>query len=154
MKFEEIYDQMKPLLRDLKKSTLYCKETIGNLGLESGGYVFYEKDKAMYVGRVGHLSKQDIKTRVRQHFSGNVKKAPLAAVMLRKDLKLKTGPGAPHTIAYYAGKKYKAEFEERQQRVNKMKVKAVEIKHGTTRAIFEIYVALTWDTEYNQFLES
>ena len=112
MKFEEIHDQMKPLLLKLEASNSYSRETIRKLVLQSGVYVFYENDKEMYVGRVGHLSKQDIKTRVRQHYSGNVKQAPLAAVMLRKDLKLKTGPGAPHTIAYYAETKFKAEFED------------------------------------------
>ena len=154
MKFEEIHVQMQPLLLKLKASNSYRKETIGKLVLQSGVYVFYENDKAKYVGRVGHLSKQDIKTRVRQHYSGNVKQAPLAAVMLRKDLNLETGPGALHTIEDYAETIYKDEFEERQKRVNKMEVRAVEIKDCTTRAIFEIYAALTLDTKYNQFCES
>ena len=153
MKFEEIHAQMAPFLRELKASTRYCMEAIGNLGIQSGVYVFCEHDKAMYVGRVSHLGKQDIKTRARQHFGGNVKKAPLAAVMLRKDLNLKTGPGARFTIAQYA-EKYKLEFEERQQRVRKMEVQAIEITDCTTRAIFEIYAALTLGAQYNQFCES
>ena len=66
MTFKEINCQIEQLLEELKQSPAYSEATLSNLTIDSGAYVFYKGNKAMYVGIVGPHSKQKIQTRVFQ----------------------------------------------------------------------------------------
>ena len=76
MKFEEINKQMGPLLNKLKASDAYREETLNDLRIHSGAYVFYERCKPMYVGIVGRHSKNNIGGRIKQHGNGAPKLIP------------------------------------------------------------------------------
>ena len=146
MKFEEeIHPQMKPLLEKLKKSTAYREETLYNLDIHSGAYVFYEDGEPMYVGIVGRHSKGDVRGRIQQHRSGSPNQAPLASRMTIEDLRL--GSMTLNQLK----RDYTSEFKEKQKLVRNMEVRAVEIKCCVTLAAFEIYAAMTLETPYNDF---
>ena len=146
MKFqEEIHPQMKTLLEKLKKSTAYCEETLQNLHIHSGAYVFYEDDKPMHVGIVGRHSKGDIRKRIQQHCSGSPSAAPLASRMTIEDLRLGS------MTLKQLNRDYTPEFREKQKLVRNMEVRAVAIKCCATLAVFEIYAAMTLETPHNDF---
>ena len=143
--FAEINSKMKPLLEQLQKSTAYSNETLQNLDLHCGVYVFYQDGNAKYVGRVGPHSAQGIRTRIAQHCKGRPSEAPLASLMTIEYLGL-----GPLTRAKLASD-YRPQFDEQQTLVRNMEIRAVEIKCCATQAVFEIYAALTLQTSYNDF---
>ena len=143
--FAAINSQMTPLLEQLQKSTAYSNETLRNLDLQCGVYVFYQDGKAKYVGRVGPHSKQAIRRRIAQHCRGRPSEAPLASLMTIEYLGLGSLTRAQLTSDY------RPQFDEQQTLVRNMKIRAVEIKCCATQAVFEIYAALTLQTPYNDF---
>ena len=64
MRFEEVVCQLRPLLEKLQGGPAYHGQTLRKLPAK-GVYVFYEKGKPMYVGRVGSNSKQTVRQRIR-----------------------------------------------------------------------------------------
>ena len=96
-----------------------------------GIYVFYENGKPLYVGRSNR-----IRRRLYEHSRpSSSKKQAHFAVKLEKELPEKS-------------------FEKQKKRIEKMKVKYVEIPDSpdsVEQAIFEIYVHLKLHTKYNDF---
>ena len=145
MTFEEIKTQTEQLLEELKRSRAYNEATLSNLTIDSGAYVFYRGNKAMYVGIVGPHSKQNIQTRVKQHFYGKPPSAPLASLMTMEKLELSS------VTRQQLSTQYLRQFETHQELVRKMKVQAIEIRCCVTLAVFEIYAAVQLGTPYNYF---
>ena len=150
--FEDIVDQLKPLLHKLQRGPAYHGLTLRKLPKE-GVYVFYENGKPMYVGRVGSKSKQTVRQRIRQHTipSSGHNQATFAFRLLQEGLGLSAGHESDMTRPELA-EKYEAKFSEQKRRVRNMEVRAVEVTDSMVQAVFEVYAALTLGTtRYNHF---
>ena len=140
--------QMEPLLDTLKACSPETFTTRKKLP-EAGIYVFYEKGKALYVGRAG---KGTVQKRLGNHSlpGSRAFEAPLAVRLVKEHI----GEEAKGLSAKKIGETYPCEFTRQKKRVREMEVRAVEIKDCTTRAAFEIYSALALGTPHNDFCES
>ena len=144
-KFTEIVGQMEPLLDQLLGGTAYRGDTLQSLHVRHGIYVFFEGEMPMYVGRVGPTSKQPMRTRIKQHRNGQPRTAPLPTWMVRIHL------GQNDITAKRIAEDHRSLFDQTQERVRAMEVKAVQIEDCTIQAIFEIYSALVLQTPFNDF---
>ena len=87
---------------------------------------------------------------------------------MRSRIQQHTRPSSGHNTATFAfillqekypeklsraerAKKYEVEFNEMKERVSKMDVRAVDIKHSETQTVFEVYASLALRTRYNKF---
>ena len=147
----EDFNNMWPLLKRLKDSRLHSRDTFKDLP-NQGVYVFYDGETPVYVGR---SSRQTIKKRLQQHTNprSSENQAVFAFRLLQESIGEKTGHGAPLTRPQFA-KKYEEEFNQAKNKVCSMKVRAMEISDPATRAVFEIYAAVAFNTPYNSFSES
>ena len=144
-KFTEIVAQMEPLLDQLLGGTAYREDTLRNLRVRHGIYVFFEGEMPMYVGRVGSTSKQPMRTRIRQHRNGEPRTAPLPTWMVRRHLEQND------ITAQQIADDHRPIFDQMQERVREMEVRVVEIEDCTIQAVFEIYSALVLQTPFNDF---
>ena len=145
MKFTEIVDQMQPLLDQLLGGTAYHGNTLQDLHVRHGIYAFFDREKPMYVGRVGPTSKQPMRARIRNHRSGEPRTAPLPAWMVRRHL------GQNDITAKKIAEDHRPIFDQMQERVREMEVRVVEVEDCTIQAVFEIYSALVLQTPFNDF---
>ena len=142
-----LLDRMEPLLVKLKACQAEPFATRKKLP-DRGVYVFYEGDKALYVGR-----SNQIWTRIRQHgvLSATHGQANFAFRLLAKEHRLEIGHSARSERSQIA-KKYDKEFRDQKQRVRKMTTKAVEITDDPESYFFEAYAILALGTiELNRF---
>jgi hypothetical protein len=148
VKFKKLVEQMPGLLQSLEPQSFRTMENLAGIP-ERGVYVFYDNDKALYVGRSNKL-----KTRLRQHcressthnsatFAFNLAKEEMAGYRdIPKDITRKELEHAPG---------FDRAFYEARKRVGEMKVRVVQIDDQVTQALFEIYAALALQTPYNDF---
>jgi predicted GIY-YIG superfamily endonuclease len=149
VKFKKLAEQMPGLLQNLE---FQPPRTRGNLaGIPKRGvYVFYENNKALYVGRSDGLKK-----RIQQHgrpsathnsatFAFNLAKEEMAPY---RDIRK-----YPTRKALQQASGFKGAFSEAKNRVAEMKIRVIQIDDPFTQALFEIYAVLTLDTtRYNDF---
>ena len=147
MTFEEIKQQMGPLLAKLEdsdKETFVTRKRLPNRGV----YVFYEGDDALYVGRSNQIWER-IRTHGRAGAGHN--QATFAFRLLAKQQNLEIGHSAASNRAEVA-KSYFEEFRKQKLQVRNMNIKAVEITDDTVSYFFEAYAILALETtEYNKF---
>ena len=144
-KFTEMIGQMGPLLRQLLEGTAFRGDTLRNLHMRHGIYVFFEDGIPVYVGRVGPTSKQPMRTRINQHRNREPREAPLPAWMVRRQL------NQNNITARQIAENHRPLFDQMQGRVQAMEVRVVEIEDCTIQAVFEIYAALVLQTPFNDF---
>jgi predicted GIY-YIG superfamily endonuclease len=114
----------------------------------AGVYVFYEKDKPLYVGRTNRM-----KQRLRYHSRESANDAPFAFRLARE----MTG----YTTATYqeigsrknllSKPEFREAFSEAKARIREMEIYFVEETEQIRQALLEIYVAVVLDTPYNDF---
>ena len=113
-----------------------------------GVYVFYEGEKALYVGRSNQIWKR-IGTHGRESATHN--QAFLALRLLAKEYNLEIGHSALADRSQIAGE-YAAEFRGQKRRVRGMTVRAVAVTDDTASYFFEAYAILALGTtEFNKF---
>ena len=148
VKFNELVAQMPGLFEGLESQPFRTRDNLAEIP-ERGVYVFYENNKALYVGRSNRL-----KARIQVHgrpsarhssaqFAFNLAKEKIARYRdIPKDITRKELEKAPG---------FERAFFEAKNRVAQMKIRVVQINDQVTQALFEIYAALSLDTRYNDF---
>ena len=148
VKFNQLVAKMPELLKVLESQPFLTRDNLGDIP-EKGVYVFYENGKPLYVGRSNRL-----KGRIQEHGrpSSDHYSATLAFNMAKEKVNYKRNEHrlATRNELEKAPGFEKAFFLARKQ-VAEMQVKAVEIEDQITQALFEIYAALTLNTQYNDF---
>ena len=148
VKFNQLVAKMPELLKVLESQPFLTRDNLGDIP-EKGVYVFYENGKPLYVGRSNRL-----KGRIQEHGrpSSDHYSATLAFSMAKEEVKYKRNEHrlVTRNELEKAPGFEKAFFLARKQ-VAEMQVKAVEIEDQITQALFEIYAALTLNTQYNDF---
>ena len=143
--FRGLVERMPELLKDLKEQKARTMDDLNGIPTR-GVYVFYERNKPLYVGRSNRL-----KSRIREHcgessthtsatFAFNLAKEEMGidqrTRVTRKELE--KAPG------------FDRAFYEARMRVKDMKVRAVQIDGQAAQALFEIYAVLALETRrYN-----
>ena len=168
-RFEELVDKMQPWLQELLEKEPIAIREIGKgpeKVPEQGVYVFFERDKAIYVGRSNHLKK-----RLKQHSQESSKRSATLAIKMAKREMSKRGmstlqneEGKTLTVnQLFRNEAFKKEFEAAKDRIARMEIRWVEIKDQQIeqamseikdqieQAMFEIYVHLELGTEFNDF---
>ena len=120
---------------------------------KSGVYLFSENGAPLYVGRSNRLG---LRRRISAHCrpAANHKGAAFAFKIARRE----TGN---ENASYRADAKsrkglmqdptFRAAFERARDRIQKMDVRFVEVTDPTVQALFEMYVAISLATPYNDF---
>ena len=148
-RFNECAQLMPKYMNKLKASPQYYRNELGDIP-ESGIYVFYEKGKAIYVGR-----SKGLKERIQQHSrpSSMHNSASFAFRIAKEEW------ARHHKDSKYGTRKdlesapgFRRIFDKARDRVARMKIRVVDIKDPVTQALFEIYAALELKTtKYNDF---
>lgn len=139
--------QMDPLLVKLKACPPETFATRKKLP-DRGVYVFYDGEKALYVGRSNQIWKR-IGTHGRE--GASQEQASFAFRLLAKNYNLTVGHGTGANRSQVA-KRYAAEFREQKRRVRSMTVRAVAVTDDTKSYFFEAYAILALGTtEFNKF---
>ena len=139
---------MPELLQNLESKPPRTKENLVDIP-ERGVYVFYENDKALYVGRSNRL-----KARLREHCrESSTHNSATFAFNLAKE-KMRLGQGMTVRVTRKELQKapgFERAFYEARKRVSEMKIRVVQIDDQVTQALFEIYAALALEAPYNDF---
>lgn len=146
--FNQLVAKMPELLKRLESQSFLTRDNLARIS-KQGIYVFYENNKAIYVGRSNRL-----KERIQEHGrpSSDHYSATLAFNMAKKEMNAnenKRGLTTRNELEKAPGFE-KAFFLARKQ-VAKMQVKVIGIEDQIAQALFEIYAALTLNTKYNDF---
>ena len=142
-----VMEQMEPFLLKLQACSAETFATRTKLP-DRGVYVFYEGEKALYVGR-----SNQVQERIRTHGGKGAtqEQANFAFRLLAKEYDLDIGHSTSLSRSQVA-KKYVAEFRGQRQRVRNMTIRAVEITDDTESYFFEAYAILALrTTEFNKF---
>ena len=146
-KFEVIINQIPDLMQQLVESPLRKRDSLADIP-KKGIYVFYENEKPIYVGRSNKL-----KERIQQHSrkSSFHNSATFAFILAKEkaneqgiDIKIKRK-------ALESDSTFINIFLEQKERVSGMKVRVIEINDPIIQTIFEVYVSMELNTEYNVF---
>ena len=133
----------------LERSTI----TIDKIGIsempKKGVYVFFEGNKAIYVGRSNRLKK-----RLKEHSSDSSDQysATLAFRIAKSRTSNLTAGGKKRTNAQLMKDKgFIRKFEAAKRRISKTKIRFISIDDQVEQAIFEIYAHLEFGTKLNDF---
>ena len=151
--FGEYIRRMPILLNELKGTPLLNRNELKDIP-RSGVYVFYGEgnpfeDNPLYVGRSNRL-----KERIQEHGrpSSDHYSATLAFNMAKERMNFnrnKRRLATRNELEKAPG--FKKAFFLTKKQVAEMQVKVIEIEDQIAQALFEIYAALTLNTEYNDF---
>ena len=142
-----ILAQMERLLAKLKACPPETFATRNKLP-DRGVYVFYEGEKALYVGRSNQIWKR-VQTHGRR--GATQEQASFAFRLLAKKYNLEMGHGTGADRNQKA-REYAEEFRGQKQRVRRMTVRAVAITDDTASYFFEAYAILALGTTaFNKF---
>ena len=113
-----------------------------------GVYLFSEGDAYLYAGRTKRL----IRERIRNQFGANPNAASFPWLIARQE----TGRKATYKKegsrkSLLANPKFKEAYERAKARICKMQVRYVHEPDPVRQTLLEIYVAITTNTEYNNF---
>jgi len=121
------------------------KRLLGQLGRKEdfpGCYVLYEGNRAMYVG----ISRFVVR-RLTQHLcSSSPNSATLAYKLAKEDRQAKGNPDR-----LMENPAFKSAFDEKQRRLQAMRVAFVAISDPVTMHLFEVYTAMKLDAVWNHF---
>ena len=147
-KFEELVGQMPVLLERLRSSPLKLSRSLGELP-KSGIYVFFERGRAIYVGRSRRM-----KDRIKEHGrpSSTHGSAPFAFNMAKKAAERKGIDTDKPRDALAENDAFAKLFSDAKERVSKMSVRVIEVNDSIEQTLFEVYAAIDLETtEYNDF---
>jgi len=147
MKFDELVAKMPGLLQNLESQPFRTRENLVAIP-KSGVYVFYENDKALYVGRSNRL-----RTRLQEHgrLSSTHNSASFAFNLAKEKMRAKGIPGYVTRKELEQAPGFDKAFFEAKNRVVQMKIRVIQVDNQVTQALFEIYAALALNAPYNDF---
>ena len=146
-KFEEIINQVSDLMQQLANSPLRQRNSLGDIP-NKGIYVFYENEEPIYVGRSNRM-----KDRIQEHGrKSSYHNSATFAFILAKEIANEQGIDINKTRnALESDSTFLDIFLEQKERVSGMKVRVIEINDPIIQTIFEVYVSMELNTEYNDF---
>lgn len=155
-KFRRAVDRMPVLLRELRQPPLRTRDALVDIPKE-GVYVFYERGKALYVGR-----SRNLRSRILNHGrkSSNRFQATFAFLIAMKQAsRLGIKPPRPELRKKPTRKDWEKDprfsrlFAAARQRVAKMKVRVLGVPDPIEQMLFEVYAADRLETlgQYNTF---
>jgi len=128
-------------LESLENSTSHSRDDLTNVP-EKGVYIFYENDKAMYVGR----SNRNLQKRIQQYTHH---KPPIGfARNLCEEIIRERGGIIPKKRDDLQNSQ---EFKEAINRISKMQVRVIEIIKKKEQALFELYAQIELEPKCNDF---
>jgi predicted GIY-YIG superfamily endonuclease len=133
-KFKEIIDQFPELMQQLVDSPLRQRNSLGDIP-NKGIYVFYENEEPIYVGRSNRM-----KDRIQEHGRKSSYHNSEKGIDIKKNRN-----------ALESDSTFRNIFLEQKERVSGMKVRVIEIDGPIIQTIFEVYVSMELNTEYNDF---
>jgi hypothetical protein len=145
--FDQLMTEVKALHAQLVEMAPLMHGDLPTSDTFPGVYVFFEKGRAVYVGRGGNVRK-----RVMQHSRNSVHDAPFAYRLARKatgrraTYKVEGGRRWLKTDAGFCEALRKAK-----QRIRRMSVRYVRVKDPVTQALLEIYSSTVLCTPHNEF---
>lgn len=147
MNFNELVAKMPGLLQSLESQLFRTRENLIGI-LERGGYIFYENDKVLYVGRSNRL-----KARLQEHgrLSSTRNSASFAFNLAKEKMRAKEIPAYVTSKQLEQAPGFDEAFFEAKNHVAQMKVRVIQIDDQVTQALFEIYAALALNAPYNDF---
>ena len=150
-KFMSHVEALKPHLANLLAMKPATLESLPHNMPRKGIYLLSEGNRHLYVGR-----SNDMRTRVRNHSSLGAKHntAAFAFLLAREttgNLKATYKPGDGSRAGLMKIPAFVAAFEAAKERIREMQLRFVEEADPVRQALLEIYVALTLNTEYNDF---
>ena len=149
--FLGVDQKMHEFMKNLLDAPLLTRKNLKGIP-SKGVYVFYEKDKPIYVGISG---KNRMKDRILGHSqkSGGPNSATFVFYIAKKEAEKNGMNTKEFTRPEIAdNKEFTILYSQAKERVSKMKVRVIEIKDPNYCALFEIYAAIVLDTlEYNSF---
>ena len=145
--FNELVGKMPGLLQSVESQHFRTRENLVGIP-ERGVYVFYENDKALYVGRSNRL-----KTRLQEHGrpSSGHNSAPFAFNLAREKMHAEEIPPYVTRKELEQAPGFEEAFFDARNRVAQMKIRIIQIDDQVTQALFEIYAALALNAPYNDF---
>ncbi|KAF5419035.1 MAG: GIY-YIG catalytic domain-containing protein [Candidatus Methanocomedens sp.] len=146
-KFEDIINQFSDLMQQLANSPLRQRNSLGDIP-NKGIYVFYENNKPIYVGRSNRM-----KDRIQEHGrKSSYHNSATFAFILAKEIANEQGIDInKNRDALESDSTFRNIFLEQKERVSIMNVRVIEINGPITQTIFEVYVSMELNTEYNDF---
>lgn len=146
-KFEKIINQLSDLMQQLANSPLRQRNSLGDIP-NKGIYVFYENEEPIYVGRSNRM-----KDRIQEHGrKSSYHNSATFAFILAKEIANEQGIDINKTRnALESDSTFSDIFLEQKERVSGMKVRVIEINDPIIQTIFEVYVSMELNTEYNDF---
>ena len=145
--FKGLVERMPELLKDLKQQKARTMDDLDGIPTR-GVYVFYERNKPLYVGRSNRL-----KSRIREHCgeSSTHYSATFAFNLAKEEMEINQRTRVTRKELEKAPSFSRAFYEAR-MRVKEMKVRVVKIDDQVIQALFEIYGVLALKTRrYNNF---
>ena len=147
-KFRDFEKKLDKILKELLNGPYLTRDQLKNVP-KYGVYVFFEKNKPIYVGRSNRL-----KGRLLEHGrpSSTHNTAPFA-FNIAKLMAKKAGLNIKKSRIELENSNYfKDYFIKAKERVSKMKIKYVQVNDQVDQALFEVYAAVVLKTtKYNDF---
>ena len=132
------------------------EDVVSRIPKTAGIYVLYEDEQPLRIGRAGKGKRSNLRERLKQHFTGNYKKASFAVALAREETNLpatyKKETSAKHLVANHRA--FVAAFDTAKKRIRNMEVRWVEEPNPDSRYLLEFYAAKELQTPYNDFRET
>ena len=146
-KFEEIINQLSDLMQQLVDYPLRQRNSLGDIP-KKGIYVFYENNKPIYVGRSNRM-----KDRIQEHGrKSSYHNSATFAFILAKEIAHEEGIDIKkNRDVLESDSTFRNIFIKQKERVSRMNVRVIEINDPIIQTIFEVYVSMELNTEYNDF---
>lgn len=153
MTWDNILNDLDTKFHYLVNSDLINRIEIKNIKFDKGIYIFYENNKAIYVGRSNRIKKrlQEHGNAISTHYS-----ASFAFILAKHEAKemniLKHDIGKNKTRAELEKDvQFNPLFINQKKRVADMQFRVIGINDANFQAIFEIYASMKLDTLHNTF---
>ncbi len=146
--FDQIIAKMPKLFKELESKPFLTRANLARIP-EQSIYVFYENNKAIYVGRSNRM-----KERIQEHGrqSSDNYSATFALRLAKEEY------GRNHVIPKSMTNKdllnlsdFKLLFSRAKERVAGMKIRVLKSEDQVEQTLFEIYAQLELNTKYNDF---
>ena len=146
-RFKKLTDRMPLRLQSLLEQPPIAIDDIGITQVPPKGvYVFFEVNKAIYVGRSNRL-----KERLKEHSQRSAvhNSATLAIRMAKRNIS--TQQKKKTTKQLMEDSNFVKKFEVAKNRIARTEIRFIDIKDQAEQAMFEMYAILALKTEFNDF---
>lgn len=147
-RFKNVEKKLDKILKEMLNGPYLTRDQLKGVP-KQGVYVFFERNKPIYVGRSNRL-----KARLLEHGrpSSTHNSAPFAFNIAKLRAKNEGLDINKNRIELEKSHYFEKPFTKAKERVSKMKIKCVAVDDQVTQALFEVYAAIELGTtKYNDF---